>query len=916
MSFFVTCLRWLLDPALGDHLPFAVCLLAVTFTAWMTSLGPSLLTLVLGTLSADYFFAPPRYTLAIELATPPSLVGLMLYLIVGSATIAAFEASRRARSRAELRRRELEITLASIGDGVITTDGRGSVTGLNPVAAGLTGWTPGEAPGRSLEEVFRIIDDETRAIVSNPIARVLAEGIVLGLANHTVLVAKDGTERPIDDSAAPIRDEEGNILGVVLIFRDVTERRRAERESSQLAAIVTSSDDAIIGENLDGTITSWNRGAEKLYGYGAAEVIGKSISIVVPPEQRDDLTRMLDRIRRGEQISHYETVRVRKGGERVPVSIAMSPVLDSSGSVVGAAAIARDITERKRTEEHLGFLAQATAHFGASLDFDTTMKNIVKLAVPALADWAVVDLATPESDQPYRRLAVIHVDPAKTELAMELRRRYPPDPEKDRVFHAIRTGQSVLVNEVSEQMLRDVARNDEHFAILNELGLVSFMIVPLRYRDRPIGAVTFVSSDSRRRFSESDLALAEEFARRASTAFENSRLYMEAQQANQAKDNFLATLSHELRTPMTSILGWSRMLAEGDLDSDTYKQAIDSIQRGAALQAELIDDVLDMSRIVAGKMRLDVRMCDLAEITESALTTVEPAASAKRITITVRKSGSSLVTGDPKRLQQVMWNLLTNAIKFTPKEGIVNVSLDQRDSMAEVTVSDTGQGFTPEFGAHLFEPFRQAESPITRTQGGLGLGLSIVRYLVEQHGGTVSAESAGVGKGATFRVRIPLRLLKFDDSLEDEGPTRLAADGRVPCSQNQLGNLRILFVDDQEDARKLFSKILERCGASVAVAQSVDEAIEQFDRQRFDLVVTDIAIPGKDGFELIAFLNEQGNRSDFRIIALTAFGGALDREKVLAAGCEAYLKKPVEPEELILTIERVTKRESIGADPP
>ncbi len=604
---------------------------------------------------------------------------------------------------------------------------------------------------------------------------------------------------------------------------------------------------------------------------------------------------------------------IRSDGSEFAVELAITRINEQGPPLFTG--YVRDISERKRAEEHLKFLSHASALFGSSLDFDTTMKNIVKLAVPTLADWAVVDLASRESDQPYRRVAVVHVDPEKTELAMELRRKYPPDPAKDRILRAIQTGQSELVTDVPEELLREASHNEEHFQLIKELGIVSWMIVPLRYRDVPIGAVTFVSSDSRRRFTQSDLANAEEFARRASTAFENSRLYSEAQQANRAKDNFLATLSHELRTPMTSILGWARMLGEHDLDDETYKTAIDSIQRSATLQAELIEDVLDMSRIASGKMRLDVQMCDLGEITDAALATVEPAAMAKGITIDVEKSGPAIVTGDPKRLQQVIWNLLTNAIKFTPRDGSVHVSVEEADSMAQVTVSDTGQGFAREFGAHLFEPFRQAESATTRTHGGLGLGLSIVRYLVEQHGGVVTAESPGSGQGATFRVRFPLRALKVDQRGDGMRPTRLASsDAQAPCRKDELQHLRILFVDDQEDARTLFRTILKRCGASVTLAQSVDEGIELFEKERFDLVVTDIAMPGKDGFELIAWLNRRHDRSDFRIVALTAFGGPEDREKVLATGCEAYLKKPVEPAELVATIERVTERESAGAD--
>jgi len=907
----VTAARWFLDAALGDHLPFAGYLVAVALTAWFTSLGPSVFALVLGTVVAGFLFAA-RPLFPGGQASVASQVGLALYLVVGAVIILVSENVRRSRNREELRRRQLEITVASIGDAVITTDSNGCVASLNRVAEMLTGWKDADARGRELHEVFQIVNEETREPVENPVAKVLASGIILGLANHTVLIAKDGTERPIDDSAAPIRDLDGEIRGVVLVFRDISERRRAERERLHLAAIVSSSDDAIIGKSLDGTITSWNRGAESLYGYTAGEIVGKPISVLMPPENDDEFSSIMERLRRGEQIAHHETVRVRKGGERLVVSVTISPIRSESGEIIGASAIARDITTRAREEQHFRFLSRTGELFSQSLDFDRTMQNVLAMAVPELADWAILDLASSDDEASYRRVAVAHVDPEKADLAKVLRRKYPPDPQTDHVARAMRSGESELVQEVSEDVLREVSQGEEHFQLLRELGLTSWMIVPLPARDRPIGAVTFVSSDPRRRFNDTDLAHAKEFARRAAMAFENARLYREAQLANRAKDNYLATLSHELRTPMTSIIGWASMLGQHDVDAETQKLGIESIQRSAAVQAELIEDILDMSRIASGKMRLDVQMCDLAEIAAAALTTIAPAASAKSIVLAGVTNEPMLVTGDPKRLQQVIWNLLTNAIKFTPRGGRVNLRVEEANSWAHVTVSDTGQGFSREFGAHLFEPFRQAESPTTRTQGGLGLGLSIVRYLVEQHGGVVTAESAGPGAGATFCVRIPVRALKDDDSFAGTAsPIRLASpnDGAArPCANDELQDLRVLFVDDQEDARELFRRLLERCGANVDVAGSVDAAIDCFTRKRFDVVVTDIAMPGRDGFDLIAWLERQATRASFRIVALTAFGSVDDEERILATGCDAYLKKPVEPVDLIATIGRLTDR--------
>src|SRR5215471_10995901 len=299
--------RSLLDPVVGDYLPLATLYGAVAFAAWLGGYRPALVAVVLGYLACDYLFIEPRGK--VLLLDARNLVGLILYLFSCAVIIGFGEALRAARRRADRQRESLRITLASMGDAVITTDAEGRVDSLNPVAVALTGWTQDEAAGRPLEEVFHIVNEQSRQPVENPVKKVLAEGRVVGLANHTILIARDGKERPIDDSAAPIKDDQGLILGIVLIFRDVTERRRAERSARLLASIVESSDDAIIGKDLDGVITSWNRGAERIFGYTAAEAGGKPVAILAPPDRADEMPRILKRLRRGERVEHFDTVR-------------------------------------------------------------------------------------------------------------------------------------------------------------------------------------------------------------------------------------------------------------------------------------------------------------------------------------------------------------------------------------------------------------------------------------------------------------------------------------------------------------------------------------------------------------------------------------------------------------------------------
>jgi PAS domain S-box-containing protein len=319
-------LRWLLDPLMGDTLPLVTLYGAVAAAFWFGGNRPALLAVVVGYLACDYLFIEPRGTLGFN--DVPNLVGLIAYLLTCAIIIAFGEALRAAQRRADQQRESLRVTLTSMGDAVITTDAEGLVVSLNPVAVALTGWTEDTARGRPLEEVFRIVNEYTRKSVDDPVKRVLAQGKVAGLANHTTLLAKDGKERPIDDSAAPIKDAQGNILGVVLIFRDVTERRQAERASRALASIVESSDDAIIGKDINGIITSWNQAAERLFGYSAGEAIGRPITMLAPPDRADEMPAILARLKQGERFDHFDTVRRARDGRLVPISLTVSPIRD------------------------------------------------------------------------------------------------------------------------------------------------------------------------------------------------------------------------------------------------------------------------------------------------------------------------------------------------------------------------------------------------------------------------------------------------------------------------------------------------------------------------------------------------------------------------------------------------------------
>jgi signal transduction histidine kinase len=409
--------------------------------------------------------------------------------------------------------------------------------------------------------------------------------------------------------------------------------------------------------------------------------------------------------------------------------------------------------EAETSARRMAFLVDAGEVLGASLDYEATFTSLAHLAVPYLADWCVLDVV--RDDDSFARLTVVHRDPSRQAAARELRRRYAPEPGGTHGLpRVLRTGRSEFRPDIVESALE--VRDEEHRRLLHELGLSSYMCVPLQARGRTLGAISFAYGTAARRYTRDDLNLAEAVARRAALAVDNARLFHDAETASRAKDEFLATVSHELRTPLHAMLGWARLLRTGTLDAPTQARALETLERNTRLQAQLIEDLLDVSRIVTGKMRIEPRPVAPASVIAAAIETVRPAAEARGIRLEAHADpDAGPVAGDTDRLQQVVWNLLSNAIKFTPRGGLVEISLGLRDGQVRLQVADTGRGISPEFLPRLFERFRQAEGPTARSHGGLGLGLAIVRHIVELHGGTVRAQSAGEGRGATFTVELP-----------------------------------------------------------------------------------------------------------------------------------------------------------------
>ena len=381
----------------------------------------------------------------------------------------------------------------------------------------------------------------------------------------------------------------------------------------------------------------------------------------------------------------------------------------------------------------------------------------------------------------------------------------------------------------------------------------------------------------------------------------------QAEEANRMKDEFLATLSHELRTPLNAILGWVQVLRAGKLDEAAAIRALETIERNARSQAQLIADLLDVSRIITGKLRLDFKPVDLQRIIDAALETIRPAADAKgiQLAISLGRLGSPAL-GDADRIQQVVWNLLSNAIKFTPRGGRVEVLLQELGATALIRVTDSGIGIRPDFLPYVFDRFRQAESTLTRSHGGLGLGLSIVRHLVELHGGTVEVDSQGEGLGATFTVRLPLRAELAEDPLDQTGIS-VPRSWSVP---DRLAGLRVMIVEDEEDTRELLVTALEQCGADVAAFATVAEALDAFELRSPDVLLSDLGVPGEDGYSLIRKVRSRPASLGGNVpaAALTAYVRAEDRRQALAAGFQAHLAKPIDPSDLVATVARLAGR--------
>ena len=849
-------LRWLLDPVMGDSLPLVTLFGAVAAAVWVGGILPALLVTGVGYLTCHYLFIEPRGRFVFPAGT---VVGAVAYLFTCTLIVAIGEAMRRAQTRAAARGEVLRVTLGSIGDAVITTDIEGRITYLNGVAESLTGWRHHEALGHPLEEVFRIINEATRHPVESPATRALREGVVVGLANHTLLIARDGSDRPIDDSAAPIRDEHGVVSGCVLIFRDVSERRQWEkREAARLASarllasIVESSDDAIISKSLDGIIQSWNAAAERLFGYTSSEAIGRHISLIIPPERIAEEDHIIASLRAGTRIEHFETQRVRKNGAPILVSLTVSPIRDDAGRVVGASKIVRDISERELVESE-------RQKFVTLVENSTDFIGICDLhGVPIFVNHAGLQMVGLESLDEARRLNVRDFF-------------FPED-------------QSRIMNEFFPSVVADghgeIEVRFRHF----KTGQPRWMAYKvLRLDDESGHTVAFatVSQDvtERRQMEDNLRGLAADLA-----------------EADQRKDEFLATLAHELRNPLAPLSNTLEILKRSAGQDESARRGIDTMERQLEQLVRLVDDLLDLSRITHNRIELRKRDIDLASVIRQAVLAAQPLAESARHTIDVSLPVEPIyLHADPVRLTQVFGNLLNNSCKYTPPGGAIRVTVRGEGGQAIVTVTDTGIGIPADKLDKIFDMFAQVDRSLEQSQGGLGIGLTLVKRLVEMHGGTVEARSAGEGHGSAFEVRLPALQEPSDVA------TPSASDTRSSSSTH-----RILVVDDNKDSADSLAMLLELTGHEVYTAHDGHGAFDSAEQHRPDVVLLDIGLPVLNGHEVCRRIRQQPWGQGMVLIALTGWGQDEDRRRSQEAGFDGHLVKPVDHSRLLALLASLT----------
>lgn len=977
---FAGLLRWALDPLLDFHLPYATFFIAILVAGWAGGWRPATLTAGLSFLIAFYLFVPPRFSMTG--APGQYLFGAAVYFVVSALIIMVTEAMRNAQNQAQQQEELLRTTLASIGDAVITTDGRGNVTFLNPMAQNLTGWASADARGIALKDVLKIINEETREPVEDPVQKVLRFGHVVGMANHTILISKDGTERPIDDSAAPIRHADGSISGVVLVFRDVSARREVELErhetQAQVISILESIPDAFMRLDQQWRFVYVNAEYERSFKRSRESQIGKSfwdewpdaVGSLVETEFRRAITE-----RRPIEFENYYAPFDRW------YALKACPTANKELAV-----FVQDITNRKQAEDAMRaseqrFRLAAEAVNAIIYDYDVLSGRVDRTEglfrvlgyrpeeVPATVDWwwkqlhpedlkelqtkfpPHAPLAVGRGETRYRvrhkdghyvcvsdRSIAVQDDSgrivrqvgcttdittqveAEQELRASERREQERATELETVLRATptpiwiahdRACQYITGNPASYRLL-EMAEKQNISATgpapaVQKRGFREYRNgVPVPVNELPMQVaathgvsvngveLTLVFENGHVRTIYGNAAPLWEpdgTVRGSIAAFMDITAIKEAEkrlrETDRRKDEFLATLAHELRNPLAPISNAVEFLKAKASTEPSFAWGLGVIGRQVQTMARLLEDLLDVSRISRNKLALRKERIDLMAVIQRAVETSRPVIDIGGHELSISLPHEPvMLEADPVRLAQVFSNLLNNAAKYTPGGGHIRLTATRDGNDITVSIKDDGIGISAEMLPRLFQIFSQAEPALERSQGGLGIGLSLVRGLVELHGGRIEAQSDGPGHGSEFIIRLPVLTTQ-----PASAPAQSGRAGTQKCS----ATCKVLVADDNRDSADTMSMMLETLGHDVCTAYDGAEALRTAERSRPAVAILDIGMPALNGYEVCERIRAQPWGKNMVLIALTGWGQEDDRRRAEDAGFDHHLVKPVNP---------------------
>lgn len=1005
------------DSVLGTKVIFLPYFFVIIGAAALGGLGPGIVATILSTIAGSYFLLEPG-------SKTPDYAQLVLFGMAGFLISVVGENFHKAKRKLNAQSLDLEVIKkrleSSESSRSMALEAGRMGTWEWTVSSNSVAWTPSMGVVFELEEAqfpktfesyLNLLHAEDRDRAKEHLDDIVKQGTSTFEGRYRAILP-NGASRWIATRGQTVLSGR-QVIGLRGVCWDISEEVEADLSQNRLATIVATSDDGIVSKDLTGQVLTWNEGAQRIFGYTDEEIVGQSIQLLLPEDRLSEEAEILATVRSGKSITNLETIRKRKDGQLIDVSVTISPIRDSNGEVVAVSKFVRDITDRKRAEKELEasrqlltaqqrqlqhlinsipvlisfvdskgiyrlvnrqyeawfnipaseivghhlsevmgdesyqkvekyvlsalagtessyelelpykgagkrfvranyvpnrdvdgnvdgffvlvadhsevnqreqdskFIANASSTLAEMVDYKSTLRKIADLAVPYFADWCSIDILDDHGE--LERLAVAHKDPAKVELANELHKKYPPEANADQgAPYVIRTGKSELVSAITSDVISATSTNPEVQQIIRDLGLHSYICVPLRVKGKPIGAITFISAEAKRSYGLGDLANAEDLARRASVSVENALLYQQLQESDKRKDEFLATLAHELRNPLAPLRTGLDILARSSQKPEVVEEVQGVMARQLTQLVRLVDDLLDISRITTGKLELRKEIVNIRELVEDAVEANRALLEQRNHSLFVNPLNDiPPVNADPTRITQVLQNLLNNAAKYTDPGGTIQVTIEHADSQVAITVTDNGIGIDQDHLAGVFGMFSQVESALTRAHGGLGIGLALVKGLVEMHGGSVDVRSEGIGKGSEFIVRLPAEP-KRDMEVNMDQPTE------------ESSSRRVLVVDDNVDVADMLGKMLRLVGNEVQTSNDGPDAIEKCREFLPDVVLLDIGMPGMNGYEVARALRQEPCGTSVKLIALTGWGSDDDKRQTKEAGFDHHLVKPVQ----------------------